>query len=158
MFPHRVSDASSHIDPSFVSPSSLPHMVESSLVPSQPDPIIDSNQVSQPIANVPAKLVLDSVDPISTSDLLLSPQIAPITSIPDLPVLRRSTKSHHPPTYLSDYSWKAISTKLASGLPYNILDVISYSNLGPQYHSFVMVVTTTPSEPTSFSQAIQFPE
>ncbi|XP_075665332.1 uncharacterized protein LOC142634993 [Castanea sativa] len=147
-----------HIDLSFVSPSSLPHIVESSLVPSQSNSIIDSNPISQSIRNVPVELVLDFADPVSPSALPISTpiELLPVPSIPDLPALRRSTRSHHPPAYLSDYSCKAVNTKLASSLPYDISDVISYFHLGPQYFSFVMAISTTPS--TSFSQAIQFPE
>ncbi|KAF3965608.1 hypothetical protein CMV_010216 [Castanea mollissima] len=52
----NFSDASSTTDPSFVPPSNLPHIVESSLVPSQSDSINDSNQVSQSIPDVPADL------------------------------------------------------------------------------------------------------
>ena len=135
MFPHCVLDKTNNIDTSFVSSPSIPHMIESGLVPSQPtlppNPIIDSNQVPQTITDASAEPILDSADSISTSDLPITTQIAPITSISDLPVLRRSTRSHHPPTYLSDYSCKAVSTKLASGLPYDILEVMNYSHLGP---------------------------
>ena len=35
---------------------------------------------------------------------------------------------------------------------------LSYSHLGPTFHSFVMAVSSTPSKPVSFQQAVQFPE
>ena len=82
----------------------------------------------------------------------------PISPPPDLPILRRSTRPYHPPAYLSNYSCNTVSTKPASGLPYDISNVISYSHLGPQFSSFVMVVSSIPSEPVSFSQAIKYPE
>ena len=153
MFPHCVFDASHTIDPSFVSSSNLPHMIESSLIPSQPDPIIDS---TPSIHDVLAKPVLDSAEPVPNTVVSipsLSPTIEPmpVSSTPDLPVLRRSTRPHHPLAYLSDYSCKAVSTKPASGLPYDISNVISYSYLGPQYSSFVMAVSPTPSKLISFS-------
>ena len=47
-------------------------------------------------------------------DLLASP--IPLISSPstlDPPVLRRLVRSHHPPTYLSNYSCKSVSTKPA---------------------------------------------
>ena len=81
-----------------------------------------------------------------------------ISSSSSLPALRRSTRTHHPPSYLADYSCKAVSTKPTSGLPYDISHVLSYSHLGPQFASFVMAVSSVPSEPVSFSQAVQFPE
>ena len=34
--------------------------------------------------------------------------------------------------------------------------ILSYSHLGRTFHSFVMAITTTPSEPASFHQAVQF--
>ena len=39
---------------------------------------------------------------------------------------------------------------------YNISDCLDYSHLGPTFHSFFMAVTTTPSKPVFFNQAIQF--
>ena len=35
---------------------------------------------------------------------------------------------------------------------------MSYSHLRPTFHSFVIVVSSTPSDPVSFQQAVQFPE
>ena len=35
---------------------------------------------------------------------------------------------------------------------------LSYSHLRPTFHSFVMAVSSTPSEPVSFQQAVQFPK
>lgn len=101
---------------------------------------------------------MDSTDPISPSALPISTPIEPIPvpSIPDLPMLRRSTRFYHPPAYLSNYSCKVVSTKPASSLPYDISDVMSYSHLRPQYFSFVMAVSIIPPEPACFSQAVQF--
>ena len=80
------------------------------------------------------------------------------SSIPPSPILRRSTRPHNPPPYLSEYSCKSVSTKPSFGLPYNILDCLEYSHLGPTFQSFVMAVTTTPSELVSFNQVVQFPK
>ncbi|XP_030945924.1 uncharacterized protein LOC115970427 [Quercus lobata] len=43
-------------------------------------------------------------------------------------------------------------------LPYDIYDGLSYCHLGPTFHSFVMAVTTTPSKPAFFHQAVKFPK
>ena len=86
-------------------------------------------------------------DSIPHSDPIPSTSSLPITP---LPVLRRSTRPHNPPPYLFEYSCKSISTKPNSGLPYDILDCLDYSHLGPTFHSFVMVVNTTPSKLVSF--------
>nr|XP_023889801.1 uncharacterized protein LOC112001870 [Quercus suber] len=64
-------------------------------------------------------------NPISDSDSAVMPTTQSIQ-----PQLRRSTRPHNPPSYLSDYFCQ----------------------------SFVLVVSATPSEPVSFHQAIQYPE
>ena len=43
-------------------------------------------------------------------------------------------------------------------MPYAISNHLSYSHLGLAFHSFVMAVSSTPSELVSFQQAVQFPE
>ena len=43
-------------------------------------------------------------------------------------------------------------------MPNDISDGFSYSHLGSSFHSFFMAVTTTPSEPATFHQAVQSPE
>ena len=110
---------------------------------------------------MPIEPVLDSANPIPTTlDSISSPTTdpMPVSSPLALPVLRRSTRPHHPLAYLSDYFYQPVSTKLASGLPFDISNVISYSHLRPQFSSFVMVVSSTPSKPISFSQAVKYPK
>ena len=75
-----------------------------------------------------------------------------------LPTLRRSIRPHKPPSYLSEYSCKSVSTKPNFGLPYDILNYLDYSHLGPTFHSFVMVIKITPLELASFHQAVQYLE
>ena len=53
------------------------------------------------------------------------------------------------------YTCKSIYTKLGSSLPYDILDCMDYSRLGPAFYSFVIAVNTL-SEPVSFH--VQFPK
>ena len=161
MFPHCVSDAS-HVSnaPYVFDPPNLP-LVDSILATSQPDSTFDPTPSTsntshcdyQPDVSLPS--ALDLVVPPSPPSL---DQSLLISSSFSLPALRRSTRTHHPPSYLADYSCKAVSTKPASGLPYDISNVLSYSHLGPQFASFVMTVSSVPSELVLFSQAVQFPE
>ena len=72
--------------------------------------------------------------------------------------LRRSNRPHKPPPYLSQYACKSVSSKPNSGLPYDISFYLDYSHLGPTFKSFVMAVNSTPSDPTYFHQAVQYPE
>ena len=96
-------------------------------------------------------------EPTISTELIRSNSISnPIPSdfpspICPSPILRRSTRPHNPPPYLSEYSYKSVSTKPGFGLPYNISDFLDYSHLGPTFHSFVMAVTATPSKPVSFN-------
>nr|XP_023908905.1 uncharacterized protein LOC112020549 [Quercus suber] len=74
------------------------------------------------------------------------------------PTLKRSTRSHKPPPYLYQYACKSVSTKPHSGLPYDVSAYLDYSHLGPSFKSFVMIVNSTPLDPVSFHQAVQYPE
>ena len=148
---HLISDA-----PYVSDPPNLP-LVDSILATSQPDSTIDptpsasntSHCYYQPDVSLPS--ALDPVVPPSPPSL---DQSLLISSSSSLPALRRSTRTHHPPSYLAYYSCKVVSTKPASGLPYDISNVLSYSYLGPQFASFVMAVSSVPSEPISFSPAV----
>ena len=81
----------------------------------------------------------------------------PLSSISN-PTLRRSTRPHKPPPYLSQYACKSVNTKPQSSLPYDVSTYLDYSHIGPSFKSFVMVVNSTPSDPPSFHQAVQYPE
>ncbi|XP_075654949.1 uncharacterized protein LOC142625133 [Castanea sativa] len=149
IFPHCTSDytapISDHITPpiqAFVIPIDSVASADASV---DPIPSIGvSTHLSVPIATHDTS----SYDPLLSDSFLSS---SPNSS---LPVLRRSTRPHNPPSYLSDYSCKFVCTKPGSGLPYDILDCLDYSYLGPRFHSFVMPVTSPPSEPISFHQAV----
>ena len=74
--------------------------------------------------------------------------------------LRKSTKSHNPPSYLKDYSCKSVTStpyKPSSGLPYDIFACLTYSNLTKHYKQFVMAVDSTSPDPTSFHEVVQSP-
>ena len=154
MFPHCVSDASHFSNTPYVFyPPNLP-LVDPILATSQPDSTIDPTPSTSNTSHCDCQLdvslpsALDPVVPPSPPSL---DQSLLISSSSSLPALRRSTRTHHPPSYLTDYSCKAISTKSASSLPYDISNVLSYSHLRPQFASFVMAVSFVPSEPVSFS-------
>lgn len=124
-------------------PTSTLHITPS--IPHQPD-LVDvvptsHNVLSSPTSDTPCSIDLPpststDIDPIPTSS-------SPI-------VLRRSTRPHHPPAYLTDYSCKTVVSKPSPGSPYDISNHLSYENLGSTFHSSVMFVTATPAEPTHF--------
>ncbi|XP_075650134.1 uncharacterized protein LOC142620692 [Castanea sativa] len=144
VFPHT---SSSDIDSDLV----LCHSSSSPPEPIHVNPISSHDNVSA------EPLSVDSifVDPIVNTDSQSTPVLS--SSI-NLAPFRRSTRSHKPPSYLFDYSCQFASTKPSSSMPYALSDHLNYSHLGPSFHSFVMVVSSTPSEPVSFQQAVQFPE
>nr|XP_023901990.1 uncharacterized protein LOC112013839 [Quercus suber] len=67
----------------------------------------------------------------------------PIALVPPVP-LRKSTRKVRPPAYLQDYACTAICS-------------LTYSPLEPCYHSYLLVVSSSPKKPTNFSQAVQDP-
>ena len=117
------------------------------------DPIHDIPDLS-PDHVFAEPLSVDSifVDPIVVTNTSLASQSSnpiPCDSNSLVP-LRRSTRSHKPPSYLSNYSCQFASTKPSSSMPYALSDHLSCSHLGPIFHSFVMAVSSTPSKPVSF--------
>ena len=163
VFPH-VNSSSSYTSycPSFTTPAhSFPDSTpipDSDLVVSQFDSIAlePTPHTSLPDSNSLEPITHASIpNPVHVTNLDLD--ITPITQ-PVQPPLRRSTRPHVPPSYLSDYSCKSIvSAKPQFGLPYALCDFLSYSHLGSRFKSFVLAVNATPSEPVSFHQAVQFP-
>ena len=177
IFPHCTSDCSSHsIDIASLSslPTSDPHL----FVDPNSTPAVDTTSTST--VDIDVFLVADSValpTPIplaATTDILpssisqsnhfslpidliidVSPSSLPTTPFP---TLRRSSRSYKPPSYLFDYSCKSVSTKPSSGMAYDLLAYLDYSHLGPTFHSFVIAVNSSPSEPASFHQEILYPE
>ena len=107
----------------------------------------------------------NSAKPNHVVPLLFSSIPSPLPTVISLPLssasnptLRRSTRPHKPPPYLSQYACKSVSTKPQSCLPYDVSTYLDYSHLGPSFKSFVMEVNSTPSNPASFHQAVQYPE
>ena len=141
VFPHSDSVGERAPFPSTSSyepPISTLHTTPS--VPHQPDlaNVVSTspNILSSPNSDTPCSIDLPpftftDIDPISTS------------SSPVVP--RRSTRPHHPPAYLTDYSCKVVLSKPSPGSPYGISDHLSYENLGSTFHSFIMSVIATPA-------------
>ena len=137
----------------------FPHASVSDFSPSDPihnipDPSLDH------VSAEPLSIDSISVDPIVVTDPSPASQFSnPIScDSTSLVPLKRSARSHKPPSYLFDYSCQFVGTKPCSGIPYVLLDHLSYSHLGPAFLSFVMAVSFTPSELVSFQRAVQFPE
>ena len=149
VFPHTTID-SVELVPVPCS-SSIPYSTSIPTESDLPDPIdsIGSNVPVEPVPIVPTEPVpIDSIGSVvPASSQSCNP--LPCTSSSIVP-LRSSTRSHNPPSYLSNYTCNSASTKPSSGLPYALSDHLSYSHLGLTFQSFVMAVSSTPSEPVSF--------
>ena len=106
--------------------------------------------------DVPIVLPFDPISSSSPIQMSHSDQVpsssSPIVSVPPMP-LRKSTRDVRPPAYLQDYACTAI----APGAPYDLDQCLTYSYLDPCYHSYLLVVSSGPKEPTNFSQAVQDP-
>ena len=152
VFPHVTSDPSCTSDfissnapaPSIPIDTSISDSLDTpNLVVSTPNPIPLEPNTHTSIPN-----------PISNSDSVVIPTVESIQ-----PPLRRSTRPHIPPSYLSDYSYKSIvSAKPQFGLPYTLSNFLSYSHLGPTFKSFILAISAALSKPVSFHQAVQYPE
>ena len=155
-FPHSSSDNGLLCSsPSYYVPSNS--LVDIS-IPSTPylQPVLENSTPLQPILDnfPPLSPILDPVTSIDSTPSRSSNLVFAPTSSPSF-CPRRSTKPHNPLAYLTDYSCKAMVSKPASGLPYNILDYLSYENLGNTFYSFVMLVTATPAKLAFFHQAVK---
>ncbi|XP_075650646.1 uncharacterized protein LOC142621210 [Castanea sativa] len=161
IFPNaKCSPSSTSLLDTFVFPHVSIFDITSDIVlcpPSSSPP--DLNHVN-PISS-PASASVESLSADSISDLIVPPasqtSSVPCSTINPTP-LRRSSRSHKPPSYLSEYSCQFASTKPSSGVPYVLSDHLTYFHLGPSFHSFVMAVSSNSSELVSFQQAIQFSE
>ena len=93
---------------------------------------------------------LDSSQPDSAS--FIAPSPTPLMAVP-LPI-RKCTRAHQTPIYLQDYACNKAVTAHPPGLPYDIVDLSTYSHLDPSYQSYLMSINACHQEPASFSQAI----
>ena len=132
VFPHCVSHNNDcHSDQITIS-SSTPTSSSFTL----PTVFVDS---SSPIASPSIESIEVPLDSVETS---LPISIESNSHPPPPTTLRWFDRSHNPPAYLSDYSYKSVSTKPASGLPYDVSNSLNYSHLGSAFHSFLMAVNS----------------
>ena len=165
IFPHCTSESSQSIDtvnlPSSISidptstinvdPSTLP-AAPSNAAPAAPSTLPTAAPSATPDSTKPDPIAIPSLNSNLSTFLTVSPLTLPSASNP---TLRRSTRSHKPPSYLSQYACKSVSTNPHSGQPYDVSNYLDYSHLGPTFKSFVIAVNSTPSNPASFHQAVQ---
>lgn len=147
VFPHCVSGSSYPFPPS--------HLVQPSFTTSAvPNTADTSNAGPAPISSIDIP-ALTSISGCNSETGLIP---SPVTRV--LPVLhpRKSTRAHNPPSYLRDYSCNAVFSTPASGSPYDISDFLTFTHLNKAYKHFVFDLQATPTEPTSFHQAVQSPE
>ncbi|XP_020211585.1 uncharacterized protein LOC109796311 [Cajanus cajan] len=83
-----------------------------------------------------------------------SPSISSPESAHSTPAPRRSTRSHHPPSYLRDFHVTLTSTGSPSspGIRYPLESFISYAHLSSSFRHFILSISTT-TEPNSFAEA-----
>ena len=98
---------------------------------------------------------------LSTSSLpTSSPCFSDSVSSPS-PILRRSQREHKQPTYLHDYHCSLLTSdqtySMSTKCRYPLSSVLSYNHLSPSYKRFVLSITT-PLEPKTYKEAIQYPE
>ena len=165
IFPHCTSESSQSIDtvnlPSSISidptstinvdPSTLP-AAPSNAAPAAPSTLPTAAPSATPDSTKLDPIAIPSLNSNLSTFLTVSPLTLPSASNP---TLRRSTRSHKPLSYLSQYACKSVNTNPHSGQPYDVSNYLDYSHLGPTFKSFVMAVNSTPSNPASFHQAVQ---
>ena len=111
-----------------------------------------TDSVPSPQATPP----LDFSEP-SPLSVVPSPSSPPII---DLPLPRRSTRSHRPPTYLQDYHFalqcaSILPNSLEAGIYHPLSHVLSYHRCSPSYHHFICSISTD-DIPKTYSKAIQY--
>lgn len=146
VFLHCVSGSSYHFPPHLVQPS-----FTNSAVPNTAD---TSNAGPAPISSTD----IPALTPISgcNSETGLVP--SPVTRVLAVLQPRKSSKAHNLPSYFRDYSCNAVFSTPASGSPYDISNFLTFTHLNKAYKHIVFALQGTPTEPTSFHQAVQSPE
>ena len=114
-----------------------------------PDVVLPKPLPDTAVPHYPIPSLHPDSAPAAVSDATPIPPLAA-----DVPVLRRSTRSHRPPTYLQNYHCNQVA---ATSCSYPISDYLSYQKLSPLYHQFVMQVSSI-FEPQFYHQAAPIPE
>lgn len=92
---------------------------------------------------------IPEIDGLSSLPVLCDETIIEDSDLPHRPVVRRSARSTHPPTWTNDFLCD-IPGKSTS--PHSINKVISYANCTAEYHQYAMNILNI-KEPTTFKQA-----
>jgi len=154
IFPFALKHPISSTD--FILPLPLP--LHESVAPFI-DPMTSISSFFQPVPPSPSNSGL--LSPHLHSDL--APLLASPSKIIPQPC-RRSSRIKHKPGYLHDYHCHIATSSLApapsssaSGIPYTLSSVLSYSHLSPAQKCFSLSVSAL-TEPTSYTQALQCKE
>ena len=88
---------------------------------------------------------------MDSSDISYDASNSPIIIAP-----RRSNRERTRPKKFQDFhtTFTSIATGQSSGTRYPLASILSYKNLSPIYHSFIMA-TSSETEPKSFKEASQ---
>uniref|UniRef100_A0A2N9HKX8 Integrase catalytic domain-containing protein n=1 Tax=Fagus sylvatica TaxID=28930 RepID=A0A2N9HKX8_FAGSY len=169
VLPHPVTDTPTAISPiSFDSDNSALSLSDHN------SPTL-SDQVSISLHSSPSHSPLHNTSqPASAVSVPLSNPTVPIPEnmVPShpsiVPAIRKSTRPHKAPSYLQEFHCNSASLSTAShsssttaqgtiSTNFPLSNFLSYSNLAPCYHSFVLNASTI-REPTSFQEASQDPK
>uniref|UniRef100_A0A2N9INK9 Reverse transcriptase Ty1/copia-type domain-containing protein n=1 Tax=Fagus sylvatica TaxID=28930 RepID=A0A2N9INK9_FAGSY len=169
VLPHPITDT-----PTAMSPISFDSDNSTLSLSDHHSPTL-SDQLSISLHSSPSHSPLHNTSqPASAVSVPLSNPTVPIPEnmVPShpsiVPAIRKSTRPHKAPSYLQEFHCNSASLSTAShsssttaqgtiSTNFPLSNFLSYSNLAPCYHSFVLNASTI-REPTSFQEASQDPK